>query len=325
MADTAILPDWAAHYVQENVTPHMHVVNVLPIDKGGLKGAFLLNTSKGAVVIQKGRLGDVDQWLLPLPGEHITFSCKQCSERMDLVDPEVPRAVFCSACGHQHFLVIQSGELAVVEGDAPSPDDITAGYTLYRRGRGGQATYFFAKSKPRNARPAELPKDATVEANPRTGVPEVRLPETTTGTAYYAYRGAEQPVAKVEGIGDAYAQRLAEAGVETTARLLFEDAASLGARVDVPEKRVRRWQAQAELMLIKGVGPQYAEALARSGIDSVNALKRGDAQAIADQVNVYLDALGSQVVGQKVTVKRVQGWQSAASTMRKVRSKVPAR
>lgn len=323
MADTTILPDWAAHYVQENVVPHMHVINVLPIDKGGLKGAFMLNTSKGAVLIQKGRLGDVDQWLIPIPGEHITFQCHQCQERMDLVDPEVPRAVFCSACGHQHYLVIQDGELTIVQGDAGKSDDITDGYTLYRRGRGGQATYFFAKSKPRNAKPAELPDGATVEANPRTGVPEVRTPESSAGTAYYAYRGNVHPVETVEGIGQKYGQRLHDAGVETTARLLFEAPGPLSSRIDVAEKSVRRWQSQAELMLVKGIGPQFAEALARSGVDGVNALKRGDAEAIATQVNAYLDALETSVVGQKVTGRRVKGWQEAASTMRKVRSKVP--
>jgi PHP family Zn ribbon phosphoesterase len=117
MAEIEILPDWAARYVQERLAEHMHIVNVLPIDKGQHGGSFLLNTSKGAVLVQKGRLSEVNHWFMPYPGEHVSFACERCHERMELVDPDVPRLVYCSACGQQHYLVVEDGELRIVDGD----------------------------------------------------------------------------------------------------------------------------------------------------------------------------------------------------------------
>ena len=46
---------------------------------------------------------------------------------------------------------------------------------------------------------------------------------------------------------------------------------------------------------------------------------------MAKQVSTYLEGLGNSVLGQKVTPRRVKGWQDAAASMRRVRSKVPAK
>lgn len=335
MADVEILPDWAAHYVQEELSEHMHIINVLPIDKGALRGAFLLNTSKGAVLVQKGRVGEVSHWFMPLPGEHFTFRCDECSETMEFVDPDVPRIVYCSSCGERYYLVIQDGRLAMVreqDSDAAgTPSEASGaegyvheGYTLYRRRHGQGEQYFFSKTKPRTGQPAPLPEGRRVETNPRTGVPNL-VPETPQkAAAYYAYRGDIHPVIDVEGIGERHAKRLERAGVKTTARLMYEDAEQLAARIEAPAKVVRGWQAMAELMLVNGIGKQYAEALARSGVKGIQGLKDGDAKQLAKQVNAYLEGLDSNVLGQKVTARRVQAWQKAAADMRRVRTKVPA-
>jgi len=140
---------------------------------------------------------------------------------------------------------------------------------------------------------------------------------------YYDYHGDDHAVIDVEGIGPAYAERLAQIGVRTTGRLCYEDADTLAAQLDTEPKRVRRWQAMAELMKVSGIGPQYAEALARAGIEGISELKKRRAIAIAIQVNEYLDSLDSNVLGTKITERRVEGWQEAARPMRRVRTKVP--
>lgn len=213
MADTEILPDWAARYIQENILEHMHVVNVLPMDEGAAQG-WLLNTSKGAVVVSKGRLREPRHWFLPLPGDRVSFRCHRCAEAMELVDPDVPRAVHCSACGKRHYLIVQGGELEVVDeqaetgpdpgpttpatappatprpgaerGAAPDDDGAPAGgpfrhrgYTLHKRrvalkGGGTQDIYFFAKSKPKSGRPCRMPDGYEVGVNERTGLPFLR-------------------------------------------------------------------------------------------------------------------------------------------------------
>ncbi|HUR64361.1 MAG TPA: DUF4332 domain-containing protein [Candidatus Thermoplasmatota archaeon] len=142
--------------------------------------------------------------------------------------------------------------------------------------------------------------------------------------AYYDYPGDVHPVEDVEGIGAIYGDRLRAAGVHTTARLCFEDAQQLADKVGVPLKTVQQWQAMGELVKVKGIGPQYAEALARAGIDGIAALKRRAASTVADQVNAYLDSLETTVVGTKITEARVEGWKKAAEGMKRVRLKEPA-
>jgi predicted flap endonuclease-1-like 5' DNA nuclease len=142
--------------------------------------------------------------------------------------------------------------------------------------------------------------------------------------AYYDYPGDVHPVEDIEGIGAIYGEKLRAAGVFTTARLCFEDAQALADKVGVPVKTVQQWQAMGELVKVKGIGPQYAEALARSGIDGIATLKRRAASTVADQVNAYLDSLEVTVVGTKITEARVEGWKKAAEGMKRVRLKEPA-
>ncbi|MES2154826.1 MAG: DUF4332 domain-containing protein [bacterium] len=181
--------------------------------------------------------------------------------------------------------------------------------------------------------------EPTEEAVPRTGRKadgrgfiselEERLAKRagTNGSAsraYYDYTGDIHNVEDIEGIGRIYGAKLAQAGVLTTARLAYEEPESLGKRVGVPKKTVEQWQHMGELMKISGVGKQYAEALARAGIQGIAELKRRSPDAIANQVNNYLDTLETNVLGTKITSKRVEGWQKAAAKMRKVRLDVPA-
>lgn len=60
------------------------------------------------------------------------------------------------------------------------------------------------------------------------------------------FEGAEDPVDTVKGIGAAYAQRLADAGVDSVGALAAADAAALAERTDISEKRLGRWIERAE-------------------------------------------------------------------------------
>ncbi len=140
----------------------------------------------------------------------------------------------------------------------------------------------------------------------------------------YAYQGDNHPVIDVEGIGPVYAEKLQQLGIKTTARLCYEETDELAKRLGTEAKRVAGWQAMAELMMVSGIGPQYAEALARAGLEGIGELKRRSPNAIAEQVNEYLDGLETNVLGSHISARRVEGWQEAAKGMRRVRSVVPA-
>jgi hypothetical protein len=61
----------------------------------------------------------------------------------------------------------------------------------------------------------------------------------------------------------------------------------------------------------------------RAGIEGIAELKRRSAAKIADQVNAYLDTLDTNVLGVKITEKRVEGWQDHAQPMKRIRLQVP--
>lgn len=132
-----------------------------------------------------------------------------------------------------------------------------------------------------------------------------------------AYEGDEHDVLDVEGIGPTIAKKLHRIGVLTTNRLCLEEAQWVADQIDVPVKRVKTWQAMADLMKVKGIGKQYAEALARAGIGGIDDLKERSPTRIAATVTKYLDSLDNNVLGNTVTETRVATWQKAAKPMRK--------
>jgi predicted flap endonuclease-1-like 5' DNA nuclease/uncharacterized membrane protein YhaH (DUF805 family) len=152
---------------------------------------------------------------------------------------------------------------------------------------------------------------------------EAVAPESTE-TFYVDYPGDNHEVEDLEGIGPTYGQRLRDAGVHTTARLAYEDTGALAEKLQVPRGTVEAWKQMAELVKVKGIGPQYAEALVRAGIAGIAELKRRSPARVAQQVNDYLASLDSNVLGSKITEKRVEGWKEAAKQLKRVRLQVPA-
>jgi len=66
-------------------------------------------------------------------------------------------------------------------------------------------------------------------------------PAAETGQA----AGSTDAVTELNGIGPAYGDRLADAGIETVGELAGADAADLADRIDLGESRVAGWIAQA--------------------------------------------------------------------------------
>jgi predicted flap endonuclease-1-like 5' DNA nuclease len=84
---------------------------------------------------------------------------------------------------------------------------------------------------------------------------------------------------QIEGIGAIYSQKLEEAGIGTTEKLLEEGAFPKGRKeiaekTGVSEKRVLRWANMADLFRIKGIGEEYADLLEAAGVDTVPELSQ---------------------------------------------------
>lgn len=90
----------------------------------------------------------------------------------------------------------------------------------------------------------------------------------------------------IEGVGEAYAEKLQAAGIDTVAQLL-EKCGSPKGRKDLAEatgisgKLILKWTNHADLFRIHGVGPQFAELLEAAGVDTVKELRHRKAENLA--------------------------------------------
>ena len=89
-------------------------------------------------------------------------------------------------------------------------------------------------------------------------------------------------IKEIEGVGDAYAAKLAEAGVGTVEKALEvagtkKGRQELAEKTGISEKVILKIVNHADLFRIKGVGPQMAELLEASGVDSVPELAQRNA------------------------------------------------
>lgn len=106
----------------------------------------------------------------------------------------------------------------------------------------------------------------------------------------------------IEGVGEVYAEKLVAAGVNTPDELLEKCAKPAGRKAlaeatGISPKLILKWTNHADLFRIKGVGPQFAELLEASGVDTVKELKH--------RVAANLTAKLEEVNAEKNLVNRV--------------------
>ena len=85
-------------------------------------------------------------------------------------------------------------------------------------------------------------------------------------------------VIDIEGVGEVYAEKLIAAGIKTDAELLEKCAKPAGRKAleeqtGISGKLILKWANHCDLYRINGVGPQFAELLEASGVDTVKELK----------------------------------------------------
>jgi len=121
------------------------------------------------------------------------------------------------------------------------------------------------------------------------------------------------PIEDIEGVGPAYAEALAKAGIKTTEDLLSIGAAKNG-REDIArdsglsEKLILKWVNHADLMRISGIGGEYAELLEAAGVDTVKELQHRNAANLADAMQKTNDEkkLTRQVPGESTVAKWIE-------------------
>lgn len=138
---------------------------------------------------------------------------------------------------------------------------------------------------------AEEPEDVVEEVVADEPPPPAVAPEAALEEPGAAEPAAAEPAVEespaldhhamqfIEGIGPAYAEKLAAAGINSTESLLERGATPKG-RAEIAEetgisgKLILTWVNHADLMRVKGVGSQFADLLEASGVDTIPDLAR---------------------------------------------------
>ncbi|HBZ34307.1 MAG TPA: DUF4332 domain-containing protein [Bacteroidales bacterium] len=81
-------------------------------------------------------------------------------------------------------------------------------------------------------------------------------------------------VIDIEGVGEAYAEKLIAAGINKASQLLEKCATPAGRKdlaeaTEISPKLILKWANHCDLYRIHGVGPQFAELLEAAGVDTV--------------------------------------------------------
>lgn len=128
-------------------------------------------------------------------------------------------------------------------------------------------------------------------------------------------------VVEIEGIGPAYAAKLADAGITTVDGLLERGSSAKGrkeiaAATGISDALVLRWVNIADLFRIKGVGKQYSELLEAAGVDTVVELSKrvpANLEKKMQKVNA-----AKNLVNRVPPLKLIQSWVEEAKSLPRV-------
>ncbi len=122
---------------------------------------------------------------------------------------------------------------------------------------------------------------------------------------------ANMKIEQVEGIGPSFGEKLRNAGITDTNKLLDKGCTrpgrqELAQKTGISEAKLLDWVNMADLFRVKGIGAEYAELLESAGVDTVKELRNRNAENLAAKM--------SEVNEQKKLTRRVpsaevvKGW-----------------
>lgn len=96
-------------------------------------------------------------------------------------------------------------------------------------------------------------------------------------------------IQEIEGIGPAYAEKLAAAEIDKTDKLLklccdAKGRKATAEKTGVSEAQLLKWANMADLMRISGIGSEFSELLEAAGVDTVKELRNRNAGNLAEKM-----------------------------------------
>ncbi len=98
-------------------------------------------------------------------------------------------------------------------------------------------------------------------------------------------------VIDIEGVGEAYAEKLSKAGINTAEEYLEicstpAGRKNLAEKTDISAKLILKWANHTDLFRVPGIGPQFAELLEAAGVDTVKELRHRNAASLTAKLEV---------------------------------------
>ncbi len=125
-------------------------------------------------------------------------------------------------------------------------------------------------------------------------------------------------LAKIEGIGPTYAEKLKKTGITTTEALL-EKGATVSGRHEIAEtsgiseEKVLRWVNLSDLFRVKGIGEEYSDLLEAAGVDTVPEMAQRNPKNLYEMLVTVNEE--KNLVRQVPSQTTVQTWIENAKTL----------
>jgi predicted flap endonuclease-1-like 5' DNA nuclease len=125
----------------------------------------------------------------------------------------------------------------------------------------------------------------------------------------------------IEGVGEAYAQKLSAAGVGSTDALLRMGATPKG-RKEIAEKSgisehlILEWVNHVDLFRVKGVGQEYADLLEEAGVDTIPELAQRKPEHLVTKMAEVNKA--KKLVRRVPVLSQVESWVAQAKKLHRV-------
>jgi predicted flap endonuclease-1-like 5' DNA nuclease len=129
---------------------------------------------------------------------------------------------------------------------------------------------------------------------------------------------ASYKIEEIEGIGPALGEKLRNAGITNTEKLLAGTATKkqrteLADAAGIAEQLILRFANMADLFRITGIGQEFADLLEKAGVDTVPEL----AQRNAENLTAKMEAINDEkkLVRRTPSLKEVEKWIEEAKTL----------
>lgn len=128
-------------------------------------------------------------------------------------------------------------------------------------------------------------------------------------------------LAKIEGIGPTYAEKLKKTGITTTQALL-EKGATVNGRHEIAEmtgiseEKVLRWVNLSDLFRVKGIGEEYSDLLEAAGVDTVPEMAQRNPKNLYEMLTTVNEE--KNFVRQVPSQTTIEAWIENAKTLPKI-------